>query len=52
MKKELKNRERFSSTLRTELVGKLDDLHKRTSITKTKLLDQAVDLLLKKYESK
>ncbi|URM31603.1 ribbon-helix-helix domain-containing protein [Cytobacillus firmus] len=50
MKTKLKNRQYFSSTLRNDLVSELDQLHKDTGIPKSKLLDQAVELLLKHHQ--
>ena len=46
------NRTRLSSSLATELVKPLDELAKRTRIPKTRLLDEAVEDLLKKYEKR
>jgi metal-responsive CopG/Arc/MetJ family transcriptional regulator len=48
----LKNRKRFTSSLRNELVPLFDELSKKTRIPKSKLLDEAIDDLLKKYGSK
>ncbi|MBC5648780.1 ribbon-helix-helix domain-containing protein [Christensenella tenuis] len=48
----LKNRKRFTSSLRNELVPLFDELSKRTRIPKSKLLDEAIDDLLKKYGPK
>ena len=46
------NRTRFTSSLANELVKPFDDLSKKTKITKTKLLDEAIEDLLKKYEKR
>ncbi len=45
----LKNRTRFTSSLKNELVGPLDRLAKDTRIPKSRLLDIAIEDLLKKY---
>lgn len=45
----LKTRTPFSNTLDKELFKKLDELTKETRIPKSKLLDEAVIMLLKKY---
>lgn len=50
MTRGLKNRKTLSSTLETNLSEKLDELAKSTRINKSKLLDEAVEDLLKKYE--
>ncbi|MDB5053263.1 MAG: hypothetical protein JWM44_1313 [Bacilli bacterium] len=44
------NRSAFSNSLRTELAEGLEKLHQETQIPKSKLLDQAVELLLNKYK--
>ena len=46
------NRTRLSSSLANELVKPLDELSKKTRIPKTRLLDEAVEDLLKKYEKR
>ncbi|HJB26733.1 MAG TPA: ribbon-helix-helix domain-containing protein [Firmicutes bacterium] len=46
----LVNRIRFTSSLKKELSKKLDELAKETRIAKTRLLDEAVEDLLKKYD--
>lgn len=48
----LVNRKRFVSSLANELVEPFDELSKKTRITKTRLLDEAIEDLLKKYEKK
>lgn len=49
---ELKNRKAITTTLKIENAEKLDKLAKETMISKTKLLDQALELLFKKYDVK
>lgn len=46
---ELKNRSRFSSTLDNDNDKDLKKLAKETKINKSKLLDEAIEDLLKKY---
>ena len=46
----LKSRKRFSSTISFDLDAKLTELSKRTMIPKTKLIQKALELLLKQYE--
>ena len=46
------NRTRLTSSLANELVKPLDELSKKTRIPKTRLLDEAVEDLLKKYEKR
>lgn len=48
--KDLKNRIRFSTSLDKGLSQKLEDLSKSTRIPKSKLLDEAIELLLLKHE--
>ncbi len=45
----LKNRTRFTSSLKNELVPLFAELSEEMRITKTKLLDEAIEDLLKKY---
>lgn len=45
----LSTRKRFSNALDKDLFEKFDNLSAETMISKSKLLDQAVELLLKKY---
>ncbi|WP_081801925.1 ribbon-helix-helix domain-containing protein [Priestia flexa] len=47
MANELKNRSKISSTLKNELKEELLNLSDETSVPITRLLDQAVELLLK-----
>lgn len=46
----LKNRTRFSNTLENELFAAFNELSKETMIPKSKLLDEAIKLLLKKFD--
>ena len=46
------NRVRFTSSLDKALMPKLDRLSKETRIPKSRLLDEAVEDLLKKYEER
>jgi hypothetical protein len=48
----LKNRAIFSSTLKLELADKFKGLSEKTRITQSKLLDEAIEDLLAKYEKK
>lgn len=48
----LVTRVRFTSSLKKELMPKLDQLSKDTRINKSRLLDEAVEDLLKKYEKR
>lgn len=48
----LVNRKRFMSSLANELVEPFNELSKKTRITKTRLLDEAIEDLLKKYGEK
>lgn len=48
----LVNRKKFVSSLATELVEPFNELSKKTRLTKTKLLDEAIEDLLKKYAAK
>jgi len=46
------NRARFTSSLDKQLVEPFDALAKKTRIAKSRLLDEAIEDLLKKYEKK
>lgn len=46
------NRKRFVSSLDNALVSQLDELSKKTRVPKSRLLDEAVEDLLKKYEKR
>ena len=48
----LVNRKRFVSSLANELVKPFDELSKKTRVPKSRLLDEAIEDLLKKYEKK
>ena len=48
----LKYRTRFTSSLKNELVPCFDELARKTRIPKSRLLDEAIEDLLKKYEQK
>lgn len=46
---DLKNRERYSTSIDKELLKQLKELSATTKIPATKLLDEAIEELLKKY---
>lgn len=46
------NRVRFTSSLQKELMPQLDELSKITRVPKSRLLDEAIEDLLKKYEKR
>lgn len=46
----LRTRKTLSNAIDRELHEKLDKLTKETRIPKSKLLDEAIELLLKKYD--
>jgi len=48
----LVNRKKFVSSLANELVEPFDALSKKTRVPKSRLLDEAIEDLLKKYEKK
>ena len=48
----LVNRKKFVSSLANELVEPFDMLSKQTRVPKSRLLDEAIEDLLKKYEKK
>lgn len=48
----LVNRKKFVSSLANELVEPFDQLSKETRIPRSRLLDIAIEDLLKKYEKK
>ena len=48
----LVNREKFVSSRANELVEPFNELSKQTRLTKIKLLDEAIEDLLKKYAAK
>nr|DAY96641.1 MAG TPA: Ribbon-helix-helix domain [Caudoviricetes sp.] len=47
--KDLKNRIRFSTSMDIELSKKLEELSKQTRIPKSKLVDEAIEMLVNKY---
>ena len=48
----LVNRTRFTSSLKNELIAQFDELSRKTRILKSRLLDEAVEDLLNKYQEK
>ncbi len=46
----LRHRKRFTSSLKNELVKEFDELANKTRIPKSRLLDEAIEDLLKKYK--
>ncbi len=46
----LRYRKRFTSSLKNELVKEFDELSNKTRIPKSRLLDEAIEDLLKKYK--
>ena len=46
------NRVRFTSSLKKELMPRLDKLAETTRIPKSRLFDEAIEDLLKKYEKR
>ncbi len=46
------NRVRFTSSLKKELMPQWDQLSEETRIPKSRLLDEAIEDLLKKYEKR
>lgn len=46
----LKYRKRFTSSLKNELVAEFDKLAQATRIPKSRLLDEAIEDLLRKYK--
>ena len=48
MKPYLKNRTRFTSSMKNELVPLFDQLSQESKVPKSKLLDEAIEDLLKK----
>ena len=45
----LVNRKRFTSSLKNELASHFDKLAEKSRIPKTRLLDEAIEYLLKKH---
>lgn len=50
--KDLKNRVRFSTSLDKDLAKRLEDLSITTRIPKSKLVDEAIEMLLNKHKNK
>ena len=48
----IKKKKKFVSSLANELVEPFNELSKKTRINKSRLLDEAIEDLLKKYEEK
>jgi predicted DNA-binding protein len=48
----LVNRKAFSNSLRNDLSEAFDTLNKETKIPKSKLLDEAIEMLIEKYNTK
>jgi len=46
---DLKNRVRYTNSIDIKLLNKLKELSNTTKITQSKLLDEAIELLLNKY---
>ena len=45
----LKSRERYTNSIDIELLKKFKELSNRTKIPQSRLLDEAIELILKKY---
>lgn len=48
----LVNRTKLGDAVKNELYDKITELSKKTQIPRSKLLDRAIELLLKEYEEK
>ena len=48
----LVNRTRFTSSMKNELMKEFDRLAQETRIPKSRLIDEAIEDLLKKYEKR
>jgi len=48
----LKNRTRVTTTIKNELVSKLDTLNDKTRIPKSKLFDEALELLFDQHKER
>ena len=46
----LKNRTKVTTTIKNELVDKLDTLNNKTRIPKSKLFDEALELLFEEHK--
>lgn len=49
MENKLKNRTRYTATVDTDLVENLKDLSQKTRIPQSKLVDEAIELLLRNH---
>lgn len=49
MESKLKNRTRYTATVDTDLVESLKELSQKTRIPQSKLVDEAIELLLKNH---
>ena len=49
---QLVNRTRFTSSMKNELLKEFDVLAQKTRIPKSRLIDEAIEDLLKKYEKR
>ena len=49
---DLKNRKRYTNSIDLKLLGEFKELSKVTKIPESRLLDEAIELLLKKYSDK
>lgn len=49
METKLKNRTRYTATVDTDLVENLKELSTKTRIPQSKLMDEAIELLLKQH---
>jgi predicted DNA-binding protein len=47
---DLKNRQRYTNSFRKELIDKLKELSEKSKIPQSRLLDEAIELVLRKYE--
>lgn len=50
MARQKENRVKFGNTLDSEMYVKLNDLNKQTKIPISRLLDEAIQLLIQKYK--
>ena len=48
----LKNRTKVTTTIKNELVAKLDTLNDKTRIPKSKLFDEALELLFEEHKER
>ena len=46
---ELKNRKYFNTTLPIEMIEKIEELHQKTRISKSKLAEEAWEKMFKRY---